>query len=618
MIRGVSERGLDPSLCRWIGAMLHSRRTRADLLDDSVVITPVKGCPQGGVLSPLLWNLVVDGLLLDLSNKGIFAQGYADDVVLMVQGKFTNTVADIMNDSLRHVTNWCQREGLSINPSKTVVVPFTRKKNLESLSRLRIGSTQLEVSATVKYLGLTLDSKLAWNAHLNNTLHKAKWALMTSRRFAGSSWGIKPYIALWLYKAVVRPQVAFGSLVWWTKVNQTTVIAKLESLQRLATILVTGAFRSSPSATLEVALGILPLDIYIKAEARKTAYRLKTADLWREGLLRAGHCSITRIVAHDHVLEMTSDVMSKVYIKPYTVELCSRKEWGSQKGPYSGRGSLVWYTDGSLIEGRSGYGVFSASPRTELKASLGRCSTVFQAEISGILACANLCLARRYYSQNIVILSDCQAALKALDSDEITSRLVWECHNALCKLGNRNNVHLSWVPGHVGIGGNERADQLARAGAGLPFYGPEPCYGISKATAHRTIDQWAREQHRLRWCSYPGQELGKTLIPEPSAPFSGWLLGLGRGRVRLVIALITGHGHFRKHLYTLGIIRDEQECRLCSSSLESANHIILDCERLGARRRALFGLLQPGDEIDANIGKKLLCLVEGTGIGLPS
>jgi hypothetical protein len=43
--------------------------------------------------------------------------------------------------------------------------------------------------------------------------------------------------------------------------------------------------------------------------------------------------------------------------------------------------------------------------------------------------------------------------------------------------------------------------------------------------------------------------------------------------------------------------------------------IILYCERLGIRKKALFGLRQLGEETDASIGKKLLSLIKGTGIG---
>ncbi|XP_054289199.1 uncharacterized protein LOC129004668 [Macrosteles quadrilineatus] len=345
---------------------------------------------------------------------------------------------------------------------------------------------------------------------------------MTSRRFAGTTWGIKPHIALWLYEAVVRPQVTYGSLVWWTKVNQVTVIAKLESMQRLGTLQATGAFRSSPSATLEVALGLLPLDIFIRSEALKAAYRLRVANLWREGLSGAGHCAIAKTLAECPVLDMTSDFLSKeaVFTKPFNVEFRSRDEWKHQEGHLQDMESFVWYTDGSLIDGKSGFGVYCRSPRTELSGSLGQYCTIFQAEIYGILACSNLGLARRYQDKRIVILSDCQAALKALDSNEVTSKLVWECFNTLCRLASQNSVTLGWVPGHLGIGGNESADKLAKKGAIMPLFGPEPFFGISKAAAKHVINKWSRGQHLERWRNYPGQSLGKKLLSEPIAPSS--------------------------------------------------------------------------------------------------
>jgi hypothetical protein len=49
------------------------------LLGVSRSIAVARGCPQEGVLSPLLWSLAVDELLTGLNQGGIYAQGYADD-----------------------------------------------------------------------------------------------------------------------------------------------------------------------------------------------------------------------------------------------------------------------------------------------------------------------------------------------------------------------------------------------------------------------------------------------------------------------------------------------------------------------------------------------------------
>lgn len=54
-----------------------------------------------------------------------------------------------------------------------------------------------------------------------------------------------------------------------------------------------------------------------------------------------------------------------------------------------------------------------------------------------------------------------------------------------------------------------------------------------------------------------------------------------------------------------------------NQSKETTKHILLDYERLGAGKRALFGCQQSDDESDSSIWQELLDLVEGIGIGLP-
>src|SRR3978361_1429092 len=73
-----------------------------------------EGMSSGGVLSPLLWNLVADGLLNKLSRQGFRIQGYADDLVILVQGKFNKTVKERMQKALNTVTEWGVNKGLNI------------------------------------------------------------------------------------------------------------------------------------------------------------------------------------------------------------------------------------------------------------------------------------------------------------------------------------------------------------------------------------------------------------------------------------------------------------------------------------------------------------------------
>ena len=69
----------------------------------------------------------------------------------------------------------------------------------------------------------------------------------------------------------------------------------------------------------------------------------------------------------------------------------------------------------------------------------------------------------------------------------INSKLVWECHQSLVKLVEHNRIQLVWVPGHNGIDGNEKANQLARIGCSHTLKGPELAIGISTKVARVVI-----------------------------------------------------------------------------------------------------------------------------------
>jgi hypothetical protein len=76
MCAALTRHGVDRTIVRWITATLEGRLAAAPLggISRSVMVT--RGCPQGGVLSPLLWCLVVDESLGRLNEGGTYAQRY--------------------------------------------------------------------------------------------------------------------------------------------------------------------------------------------------------------------------------------------------------------------------------------------------------------------------------------------------------------------------------------------------------------------------------------------------------------------------------------------------------------------------------------------------------------
>jgi hypothetical protein len=75
--------------------------------------------------------MVAESLLNRLGSCNCFVQGFADDVVILISGKFLSTICDLMQRALNFVQNWCGEIGLNVNADKTSMVLFTKRRNLE-------------------------------------------------------------------------------------------------------------------------------------------------------------------------------------------------------------------------------------------------------------------------------------------------------------------------------------------------------------------------------------------------------------------------------------------------------------------------------------------------------
>ncbi|CAH2217843.1 jg22999, partial [Pararge aegeria aegeria] len=191
--KALSRKYLHPTLRSWIRALLEHRIIQVDINGTTKGIV-ARGCPQGGVLSPILWNLVVDDLITKLNTGGFYTIGYADDIVILISGKLEYTLCEIMQRALRLIERWCKENDLSVNPKKTELVLFTNKRKPDIPKLPTLFNTSLTLSNEVKYLGVTLDSKLSWKRHIEDKTNKATIILHQCKRMLGKTWGLKPKI----------------------------------------------------------------------------------------------------------------------------------------------------------------------------------------------------------------------------------------------------------------------------------------------------------------------------------------------------------------------------------------------------------------------------------------
>ena len=127
------------------------------------------------------------------------------------------------------------------------------------------------------------------------------------------------------------------------------------------------------------------------------------------------------------------------------------------------------YTDGSAEEGmkNGGSGVnirYSDGDTTSLSVPGGLQCSNYQAEILAICTAVGHLLESRKKMGNIAIFTDSRSTLQALNSAD-PDQMIQGLHSSLAKLTAQFSVSLQWVPVHVGLTGNKKADRLAKIGS---------------------------------------------------------------------------------------------------------------------------------------------------------
>ena len=584
------DHSVSPIIVEWVISMLRNRVLTANLRGVTENRIPAKGCPQGGVLSPLLWILVADSLLRRVRDLGFESIGYADDFVIISKGSFATTVYDRMQVALKAVEEWCNNAELSVNPSKTVLVLFTKNRNLLGVRDLVLFNSNLTTSSEVKYLGLVFDSKLDWKKHLSNRILKACRIYGQCRKLFGLSWGLKPKYIYWMYSMLIIPYLMYGCAVWWQRGEVSVVRNQLNHLQRMCCLGVTGAMTTTPTAALEAILNILPLHILAEKIARAASYKLAVTGEWYTNN-NSGHSTVwMRQTQEEPLLLAPCDYIPRVTVldRKFSVIIPTRTECETIISSYEENNNFIFYTDGSVANSGSGAGIFCERLQLNSFFPLGKYTTVLQTEVFAITMCIQKCIELLLVGKPICICSDSQAALRALQSYSVASDSIFECIKLLNRMSTVESVTLLWIPAHSGFRGNEIADSLAKQGSSLAFIGPEPCIALPVTWFKIRNDEWAKKQHLDYWNNLPTCRDTKLYIQKPSNNIADYLFNLSKSHLKILVRGLTGHCRFNHHMFKLGI-SNECICMMCGSDYDTPYHLLCLCPRFAMERHELFG-----------------------------
>ena len=178
------------------------------------------------------------------------------------------TVA-LVNNDLNAIWNWCKLWRITINFDKTKFLLFSND-TCQPLIQLNQQCTPLEQVTEKRMLGIIVDNKLSFKQHIDKITTNAKKSASVLSLFRYLS--VQKLVTI--YKVLVRPTLEFGSVLWGYKVNSSNNRTKLESAQRYSMLKILQAPPSTPTAVMEVELGIVPIDLRIRELERLEVNRI--------------------------------------------------------------------------------------------------------------------------------------------------------------------------------------------------------------------------------------------------------------------------------------------------------------------------------------------------------
>ena len=506
--------------------------------------------------------------------------------------------------AINKVSRWADERGFRFSASKTVAMHFCRIRGIHPDPDLYLSNRRISCVDSTRYLGLVFDTRLTWVPHLRSVKVACHKALSLLRILAHTSWGADRDTLLLLHKMLILPKLEYGSEVYSSATEARLRV--LDSVHHAGVRLATGAFRSSPIPSLLVDAGVLPLDLRRQSVMMRCWFRSQRLpdSVSCQSILRDScsplyntRPSFPKPLGFRVGFLLSSLSIPSVQVCSYRlprigywrfpdVAVCPLHTFNKRDLPlaasharfmdhYSSHSdSIPVFTDGSKSATGVGFGV--VFPTFSRGVSLPVVSSIYTAELSAIVLALQLIFTLSVNS--FTIFSDSRSVLSALISPlSFLHPLVLSAREWLYLLHNRGyRVGFCWVPGHVGVPGNERADKLARESAGrAALRSSVPCTDLFPVVREAIIPIWQE-----RWTTSCATSKMGEVTRSVSHHWSYTHIQDRRSQTCLA-RLRIGHSRLT-HSYLMS--RDYQPyCDDCLVPL-TIRHLLVECPSLGDLR----------------------------------
>ena len=618
----LKKHGITGRCFNYIRAFLLDRKITVKVegtLSDTQTLT--RGTPQGAIISPLLFSLLINDFPDVSEGSGMVISQFADDSGSWLCGgniQYLQRKAQIGLDS---IWRWSQEWGFKISQAKTVGILFGHKNSHQV--DVSLGNTKIQFKKTVKFLGMTLDERFTLQSHINELVTKCQQDLNLMRMLKGTKFGSDKNSLLLLYKSLIRPKLDYGAEVYACAAK--TNLNRLSTVQHKALVIALRALPNTPLDILEQEAGIEPLNLRREEQSLKYLARVKSrpcnpvnaiigADFFVKARYKKAKLPFGAQVqqlaeeyrVHEcNVADLRPRLESPWMLAPPVVDMSLSLRFNKNDHPptileitndhissnYSEH--LKIYTDGSKDTNQTvAAAMVIPSKNVTIKKRLSNKLSIYAAELIAIQYALNWTLVNR--PQKVAVLSDSLSALQSINLRNSNSRPdlienIISLHDQ-CYV-NDIQVKLMWCPAHVDVKGNELADRAAKDGLSCSVVDIIP---LAKSEIYSII----RSVKKQKWSKGLADSTHSQPIPSEGASLSGphrystcKKVDKCVTRLRLGYNLLPGSmGRF--------ILGKPKACPKCVVP-DTTEHFLLHCGVHGeARKRLSDVILRSGGQMD--------------------
>lgn len=234
-----------------------------------------RGCPQGSICGPAIWNVMMEDLLSRLISLGCKTIAYADDLLLVIEGSSRMELEQKGNEWFSIVNEWGLTVGVEVNLTKTTQTLLRGSFDRERMPSIKTGTGKLATVKVLKYLGVSatigqkwtrgqlVQSRFMYQEHLALMRQKLAKVVFPLKRVMRKEWGLRIRATRTIYLGLMVPCVAFAAVVWSDCLRYANARDSLQSMQRIALMACVKICRTVSTDAIQVLLGELPWDLEI-------------------------------------------------------------------------------------------------------------------------------------------------------------------------------------------------------------------------------------------------------------------------------------------------------------------------------------------------------------------